>query len=98
VLFTEGGYSSYTGGHRQPWAENDGPVDLEMQAKAYDAVLAAFWDKPWFYGAYWWKIGSNSFGGPLDRSHTPWGKPAMAVVKRWYGRAAPGRAEHPASK
>lgn len=98
VLFTEGGYSSYTGGHRQPWAENGGTVDLEMQATAYDAVLAAFWEKPWFYGAYWWKIGSNSFGGPLDRSHTPWGKPAMAVVSRWYGKAAEGRAEYPATK
>jgi hypothetical protein len=98
ILFTEGGYSSYAGGYRQPWAENNGPVDLEMQAKAYDAVLAAFWEKPWFYGAYWWKIGSNSFGGPLDRSHTPWGKPAMAVVSRWYGRTAPGRTEYPAAE
>jgi hypothetical protein len=47
-------------------------------------VLKAFWDKPWFYGAYWWKVGSNAFGGPLDRTHTPWGKPAMDIVAKWY--------------
>lgn len=55
-----------------------------MQAKAYESVLAAFWEKPWFYGAYWWKVGSNAFWGPLDRSHTPWGKPAMDVISHWY--------------
>lgn len=95
VLFTEGGYSSYAGGHRTPWAENEGPLDLDVQARAYDAVLAAFWDKPWFYGAYWWKVGSNSFGGPLDRSHTPWGKPAMDIISHWYARQTPGRPEYP---
>ncbi|MDZ7637740.1 MAG: hypothetical protein U5J83_05745 [Bryobacterales bacterium] len=91
ILLTEGGYSSYAGGHRKPWSENEGPVDLEMQAKAYDAVLAAFWEKPWFYGAYWWKVGSNAFGGPLDRSHTPWGKPAMQVLSHWYSKPTPPR-------
>ena len=98
VIFTEAGYSSYAGGNRQPWAENQGPVDLEMQAAAYESVLAAFWEKPWFYGAYWWKVGSNSFGGPLDRTHTPWGKPAMEVLRRWYAKPAPGRQgeAHPA--
>ena len=28
----------------------------------------------------------NGFGGPEDGSHTPWGKPAMDVVARWYLR------------
>jgi hypothetical protein len=35
---------------------------------------------------YWWKVGSNGFGGPKDRSHTPWRKPAMEVVRKWYQR------------
>lgn len=89
VLFTEGGYSSFQGGYRKPWAENEGPADPDMQAKAYESVLAAFWGKPWFYGAYWWKVGSNAFGGPLDRSHTPWGKPAMDVISHWYRKPTP---------
>ena len=33
-----------------------------------------FGAKPWFKGIYWWKIGTNGFGGPEDGSHTPWAK------------------------
>ncbi len=84
VLFTEVGISSYAGAHRKPWAEREGDLDLQIQAAAYDALLAAFWEKPWFYGAYWWKVGSNGFGGNEDRTHTPWGKPAMDVLTTWY--------------
>jgi hypothetical protein len=47
-------------------------------------IFKAFYAKPWFNGMYWWKVGTNGFGGPEDGSHTPWGKPAMDVVKRWY--------------
>ncbi len=86
LLLTEVGISSYEGGHRKPWTEREGPLDLEVQAAAYEALLKAFWEKPWFYGAYWWKLGTNGFGGPEDRTHTPWGKPAMEVVSHWYGK------------
>lgn len=60
---------------------------MEDQARCYEAVFNAFWSKPWFKGIYWWKIGTNGFGGPEDGSHTPWRKPAMEVVKRWYTRS-----------
>ena len=59
-------------------------ISLDEQKRCYEAVLQAFYKKPWFQGIYWWKIGSNGFGGPADGSHTPWRKPAMDVVKRWY--------------
>ena len=84
VIFTEAGFASVESPHRQPWAEESGAVALEEQARCYEALLRAFWSKPWFQGVYWWKVGTNGFGGPLDRSHTPWGKPAMEVLKRWY--------------
>ena len=29
---------------------------------------------------YWWKVGSNRFGGSQDGSHTPWRKPAMEML------------------
>jgi hypothetical protein len=32
---------------------------MEHQAKAYEAIYRAFWDKPWFAGVYWWRVGSN---------------------------------------
>ncbi|MBI5086190.1 MAG: hypothetical protein HZB13_16525 [Acidobacteria bacterium] len=84
VIFPEAGYSSVVNCHRQPWAERQGEVSMEAQARCYEALLKAFYAKPWFAGVYWWKVGSNGFGGTADRTHTPWGKPAMDVIKRHY--------------
>ncbi len=84
VIFTEAGFASLKAPHRAPWDESPREISGEDQARCYEAVLKAFYDKPWFSGVYWWKVGTNGFGGPEDGSHTPWGKPAMEVVARWY--------------
>ena len=85
VIFTEVGFPSAPGGNRHPWEDGKaGAVDLQLQARCYQAILQAFYDKPWFEGMYWWKVGTNGFGGPADSSLTPWNKPAMEVLKRWY--------------
>jgi hypothetical protein len=86
VIFPEAGFASLEAPHRAPWDETPRRLSMEDQAKSYEAIYRAFWSKPWFKGIYWWKIGTNGFGGPNDGSHTPWGKPAMEVVRRWYGR------------
>lgn len=88
VIFTEAGFSSFEAPHREPWADSPRRrLAPEDQARCYEALFRGFHNKPWFEGIYWWKIGSNSYGGPEDGSHTPWGKPAMQVVKRWYTAA-----------
>ena len=84
VLFPEAGFPSLTNPHREPWAEQPRDINLEQQARCYQAIFEAFYDKPWFQGMYWWKVGTNGFGGPQDGSHTPWGKPAMKVMAEWY--------------
>lgn len=84
VIFTEAGFPSRRAPNRQPWNDSSGKVSPDDQARCYEAVLRAFYEKPWFQGVYWWKVGTNGFGGPEDGSHTPWGKPAMKVVRRWY--------------
>ncbi|HKW96590.1 MAG TPA: hypothetical protein VJN43_02605 [Bryobacteraceae bacterium] len=84
VIFTEAGFPSFAHPNRAPWDETPRALVPSDQARCYDAVLTAFYSKPWFQGVYWWKVGTNGFGGPEDGSHTPWGKPAMDVVKRWY--------------
>lgn len=85
VIFTEAGFGAHQGSRTEPWAdETNKPLDLNEQARAYDGVLKAFYKKPWFHGAYWWKVGTNGYGGPDNNSMTPWGKPAMEVLKRWY--------------
>jgi hypothetical protein len=84
VIFPEAGFSSYAAPHRAPWDETPRKLAPQDQARCYEAVLKAFWNKPWFKGVYWWKVGTNGYGGPDDGSHTPWGKPAMNVIARWY--------------
>lgn len=84
VIFAEAGFASLENPHRQPWDETPRKIALQAQARCYDAVFRGFYHKPWFHGVYWWKVGTNGFGGPQDGSHTPWGKPAMRVVERWY--------------
>lgn len=84
VIFTEAGFPSFAHPNRAPWDETPRALVPSDQARCYDAVLTAFYSKPWFQGVYWWKVGTNGFGGLDDGSHTPWGKPAMDVVKHWY--------------
>ena len=84
VIFAEAGFSSYSAPHRAPWDETPRTLSTQDQAACYDAVYRAFYRKPWFQGMYWWKVGTNRYGGASDGSHTPWGKPAMDVMKRWY--------------
>ncbi|MBY0506875.1 MAG: hypothetical protein K2X03_23345 [Bryobacteraceae bacterium] len=83
VILPEVGFASVRQAHRAPWAE-DGPVDTAQQARCYEAIFRAFYGQPWLRGMYWWKIGTDYRGGPSDGSFTPWGKPAMEVMKRWY--------------
>jgi len=85
VVLTEAGFSAVVNAHRAPWEdETDKELSLEEQARCYEALLQAFYQKPWFHGVYWWKVGTNGYGGAGNNSMTPWRKPAMEVVKRWY--------------
>jgi hypothetical protein len=85
VIFTEVGFPSLQAANRQPWddAQNT-QISLQAQAACYQAIFRAFYNQPWFEGMYWWKIETNGSGGAQDRSHTPWGKPAMEEIKHWY--------------
>lgn len=84
VIFPEAGFPSLERPHKQPWDETPRKLSMEDQARCYEAVFQGFYKKPWFEGMYWWKVGTNGFGGVADGSHTPWRKPAMDVVKKWY--------------
>jgi hypothetical protein len=84
LLFTECGYASLEAPHRAPWDETRRKLSPEDQARCYEALLKRFYGHPNVRGFFWWKVGTNGFGGPEDGSHTPWGKPAMDVMARWY--------------
>lgn len=94
VLFTEVGYRSMADAGVRPWewTESSGTraaPDLELQARLYEAFFRSFWDQSWFAGAYFWKWYPD---GRHHRAHevdfSPQGKPAAAVLARWY-RAPP---------
>lgn len=85
LIFTEAGFTSSEYAHRAPWEDARGrKVSLDEQSRCYEAILRTFYHQPWFQGVYWWEVRTNGEGGPENRSFTPWGKPAMRIVRRWY--------------
>ncbi len=88
LLFTELGYPSIDGAARSPWDyTGDRPVDTEEQRRCFEAFYATWEAEPALAGVFFW----NWFGpgGLDDRWYTLKGKPAEAVVRRWYSRPPP---------
>ncbi|MBN1354362.1 MAG: glycoside hydrolase [Candidatus Omnitrophica bacterium] len=86
VIFPEIGYRSSISAASQPWEHVPGPaVDLELQRDCYKAIVDTFWDKEWFYGAYWWSWGTDErMGGNFNRGFTPQNKPAQDYIEELY--------------
>lgn len=87
VLFTEIGYVSRDGTTIKPWEWTLPNVpDPQEQADAYAAFFQVFWCKPWFQGAYFWRWGTEPDAhGVEDLDFMVEGKPAEAIVRKWYG-------------
>jgi hypothetical protein len=86
VVFTEIGYRSGDGNNMQPaiWTAQLS-IDLQEQLDCYSAALEILWNRPWFYGFYWWIWETNpNAGGPNDTDFTPQNKPAESLIKQWY--------------
>lgn len=83
-LFLEVGYPSLQGGARWPWDyTRQAPVDLDEQRRCYEAFVATWRGAPALAGLYfyeWW-----GEGGPRDGRYTPRGKPALDVVRSFFG-------------
>jgi len=86
VIFPEVGYHSATYAAHAPWTHiASGQVSMELQRTCYKALVDTFWDKEWFYGAYWWDWGTSvQMGGKNSRSFTPQNKSAEDYVKQLY--------------
>lgn len=99
VLFTEVGYRSTADAAAKPWVwHSDAPPDPSLQAMCYEAMFETFWNRPWFAGAYIWKwfpeynpddsARTDPWASRMRRRReagfTPQGKPAEAVLKRWF--------------
>lgn len=89
VIFPEIGYCSAPGAAKTPWEEaTSGKPDADLQADCYKALFETFWGKNWFYGAYWWRWGTDvRYGGLSNKGYSLQNKPAQQVVTDWYGKA-----------
>ena len=89
VIFTEYGYKSIdyaTIGH---WKVSPDTLSANKtgQANAYESIYQTFWHEPWFKGGFLWKW--HLFDARVNKNDkpgfTPQGKPAMAVIEKWFG-------------
>ena len=90
IIFTEIGYLSTDGTNKDPsnYKLQEAPgreIDIQEQAKCYEAAFQALWEKSWFYGFYWWYWQTNpDAGGSNNSDYTPQNKPAQGVLTHWY--------------
>ncbi len=90
-VFTEIGGESKDGLIQNgPMQASTKPLDLQEQVMLYESVVAAFFSKPGFFGAFWWEYSLNSaaptdsIGGYDDGECTFRLKPAEQVVELAY--------------
>jgi len=82
ILFTEIGYESKQDTAKHPW-EASGPLDIQAQTNAYQAVYDVIFPQDWFGGIFFWAWGTNpKEGGPNDNGFTPHNKPSEGIVRR----------------
>jgi hypothetical protein len=81
VVFPEAGYRAVVGATEKPWESGAGAPDLDLQARAYEALLRAGAKRTWFNGVYWWKWFTAD--GPDQDTFVP-GAPAQAVLRAWF--------------
>jgi len=89
VLFTEYGYRNTDYATREPWdsSREETSMNYELQSNALSALYKEFWNEEWFSGGFLWKWFHNheKAGGMDDNQFTPQNKPALNVVKGFYG-------------
>lgn len=89
VLFTEWGFRSIRGATLEPWrSDTEGTADNAAQAAAYRAFFKTVWPQPWLAGAFLWKWYPHlpQRRHRLETDYSPQGKPALEVVRKYYGR------------
>ncbi|MBI4820359.1 MAG: hypothetical protein HY791_29100 [Deltaproteobacteria bacterium] len=83
LVLTETGFPSHPRGAFRPWdyREKEGP-DVGLQLRAYRAFYRAWQGTTRLEGVFLWNW--FGLGGSADAGYTLRGKPAAAVIARWY--------------
>ena len=93
VVFTEIGYPALATAARRPWQENEGPADVWLQARLYEAALQAVSRQPFLAGSFFWLWEGTSRPPFRDSSFSIQDKPAAFVMARYYLPVAPSRVD-----
>jgi hypothetical protein len=99
VIFTEAGFASSSYALSEPWRPGfyEAPRDsvrLDLQTEGWETLLAALWRRDFIWGVYVWKWHPNrTWGGPTNADHTPQGKPALDVIRRFFTKPPPRNPE-----
>jgi hypothetical protein len=84
VLLTEIGYPAVPSAAREPWREADAAADTALQARCYEAALAALAGRPWLQGTFFWLWEGTAQPPFRDPSFSIQDKPAAFVMAAWY--------------
>ena len=99
IIFTEVGWCSQEGAAHEGWNYYANQKATEAgqreQALLYESFINSWASEPAIGGIIWWEW-DKSAGGGTDYNYTPRGKPAEAVLRKWFGsernvEKAPGR-------
>lgn len=89
IMFTEYGYRNTDFATKQPWdsSRKEISVNNDLQSNALMALYQEFWREDWFSGGFLWKWfhDHDEAGGIENNQFTPQNKPALQVVKGFYG-------------
>lgn len=87
LWFTEAGYRAERGTLREPWRENSGVYDPDLQARAIEGMMRAVDQQPGIVGVFLWKAFTSPEGARAageDSTFLFRDRPSEAVVRRWY--------------
>ena len=90
IIFTEAGWCSQEGAASEAWnyyhSQKATEAGRKEQTLCYEAFLRAWSNEPAVGGIVWWEW-DLSQGGNEDYNYTPKGKPAEAVLRKWFEQA-----------
>ncbi len=89
IIFTEYGFKSvdYTSAPNYNADKDTLKPNMNNQVVAYNAFFQTVWQNDWMAGGFFWKwhvVGEK--GGRENKRYTPQGKPALDIIREWYGK------------
>jgi hypothetical protein len=87
IIFTEVGWCSQEGAAHEGWNyyanQKASEAGHQEQARLYESFMKNWSNEPGVGGIIWWEW-STDRGGADDFNYTPRGKPAEALLRRWF--------------